>query len=148
MERLQDELDALVVATRNACNAPFPVAFAWIVDDYRRHRLPRTDLADDGDVLLFQWGVVDWSDGLNATIDLTRQILRAADTPGGDPSIWQLHCCYRFPPPLLDRIKNGKAWCAHPDRLEPFVAAMEQSPAWLRLRSAEHREVVVRLARL
>lgn len=148
MGPLEAELDALVAATRTAAEAPFPAAFAWITGDYRRHRLPGTDLAADGDVLLFQWGVVDWGDGLNATLDLTRQILLAAASPGGDPSIWQLHCCYRFAPPLLDRIKNGKAWCAHPDQLEPFISGMEHSPAWERLLPARPRESVVRLARL
>jgi hypothetical protein len=149
MPQLEDELAALVQATRDVAGAAaFPSAFAWIAERYRHDRLSGTDLAEDGDVLLYQWGVLDWGDGLHATIDLTRQVLRAAASPGGDPSVWQLHCCFRFPPPLLNRIKNGKSWCAHPDRLAPFLAAMPAAPAWQRLQDAQPIDVVVRLARL
>lgn len=149
MRRLTDQLDALVHATREAATAAaFPAAFAWVAERYRRERLSGTDLAQDGDVLLFQWGVLDWGDGLHATIDLTRQILQAAASAGGDPSVWQLHCCFRFPPPLLNGIKNGKSWCAHPDHLPAFQAGMEASPAWQRLGPVRHLEVIVRLARM
>lgn len=149
MSTLENELAALVHATREITSArSFPSAFAWIGERYRFDRLSGTDLADDGDVLLFQWGVLDWGDGLHATIDLTRQILRAATSPGGDPSIWQLHCCFRFPPPLLNGIKNGKSWCAHPDHLPPFLAQMVTVPAWQRLQKAQVIDVVVRLARM
>ena len=149
MSSLEHELAALVNATRDAAGArSFPSAFTWIGERYRLDRLSGTDLADDGDVLLFQWGVLDWGDGLHATIDLTRQILRAATSPGGDPSIWQLHCCFRFLPTLLNGIKNGKSWCAHPDHLSAFQAQMITVPAWQRLLNAGVVDVVVRLARM
>jgi hypothetical protein len=144
----ETELDALVRATRGVAHAnAFPSAFAWIGERYRQERLSGTDLAHDGDVLLLQWGVLDWGDGLHATIDLTRQLLRAAASPGGDPSIWQLHCCFRFPSPLLNGIKNGKSWCAHPDLLTSFLGGMDGTPAWQRLYQARSIDVVVRLAR-
>lgn len=82
MSLLENELAALVQATRDVADARcFPSAFTWIGERYRHVRLSGTDLAEDGDVLLFQWGVLDWGDGLHATIDLTRQILRAAPHP-------------------------------------------------------------------
>jgi hypothetical protein len=149
MSLLENELDALVQATREAASTGrFPSTFTWIGERYRLDRLSGTDLADDGDVLLFQWGVLDWGDGLHATIDLTRQVLRAAASAGGDPSIWQLHCCFRFPPALLNGIKNGKSWCAHPDHLTPFLAHLVTVPAWQRLQDAQVIDVAVRLARM
>jgi hypothetical protein len=149
MPQLENELAALVQATRDTAGTrSFPSAFAWVGERYLHERVSGTDLAEDGDVLLYQWGVLDWGDGLHATIDLTRQILRPATSPGGDPSVWQLHCCFRFDPPLLNRIKNGKSWCAHPDHLAPFLTEMRTSPAWERLQHAQPIDVVVRLARL
>lgn len=149
MSLLENELAALVQATRDVADARcFPSAFTWIGERYRHVRLSGTDLAEDGDVLLFQWGVLDWGDGLHATIDLTRQILRAAPSPGGDPSVWQLHCCFRFAPALLNGIKNGKSWCAHPDHLPSFLTQMVAVPAWQRLQHAQVIDVVVRLARM
>ncbi len=146
---LEHELAELLRETRTVAERnPFPTTFAWISEQYRTQRLNAAELADDGDVLLFHWGVVDWGDGLHAIIDLTRQILRAAASPGGDPSIWQLRCCFRYPPPLLNRIKNGKAWCAHPERLTAFVADLKSCEAWQRLETVQRTDVVVRLARL
>ena len=122
--------------------------FAWIAEQYRNVRLPETDLDADGDLLLYQWGVMDWGDGLFAIIDLTRQIQVAAASPSGDPSAWQIGCRFRFPPPLLNRIKNGSCWCPHPRELTDFYVRLEQSDPWLRLSQATPLSSLVRLTRV
>jgi hypothetical protein len=149
MDPLASALDGLLTATRSAAaGGSFVETFAWITRHYRTHRLPGTDLAADGDMLLYQWGVYDWGDGLLATIDLTRQILVASDQPTEDPAIWQVHCCFRFPPPLLNQVKNGNFWCLHPREADGFSARMERSQAWSRLSSAAPVTSSLRLVRI
>ena len=122
--------------------------FAWIAEQYRNVRLPGTDLNADGDMLLYQWGVMDWGDGLFAIIDLTRQIQVAAASPTGDPSVWQIGCRFRYPPPLLNGIKNGSCWCPHPRQLTDFCARLEQSDPWSRLSQATSLSTLVRQTRV
>lgn len=122
--------------------------FSWIIERYRLQRLPGTDLDADGDLLLYEWGVMDWGDGLFAIIDLTRQIQVAAPTTWGDPSVWRIGCRFRYPPPLLNRIKNGHVWCLHPRDVIAFRAQLERSDPWLRLSQAAPLSTITRLVRV
>lgn len=91
---------------------------------------------------------MDWGDGLFAIIDLTRQVQIPAPTPFGDPSVWQIGCRFRYPPPLLDRIKNGHGWCLHPRDADGFHARVKGSDPWLRLSAAGPSSTLVRLVRV
>lgn len=91
---------------------------------YRDVRADDVDMQSDGDMLLFQWGMVDRGDGDMFEVDITRQFIRGA---GEDDDIWQLHLTYRFPPTeALRAIGKGDRWCERPAQvaaLELFVAA-------------------------
>jgi hypothetical protein len=65
--------------------------------------------ADDGDMLLFQWGTYDWGSGRNYELDITRQFVEAELED--DDAITQLSLTFRFPPSeTLDAMGNGNRW--------------------------------------
>jgi hypothetical protein len=91
---------------------------------YRDVRAEDVDMESDGDMLLFQWGMVDRGDGDMFEVDITRQFIRGG---GEDDDIWQLHLTYRFAPTeSLRALGNGDRWCERPDQvaaLDLFVGA-------------------------
>jgi len=94
-------------------------------------RAEDVDLAEGGDMLLFQWGSYDWGEGPSFEYDLTRQLIvnSSVDTDD-DAFFWQLSLTVHFAPGSeTASIGRGERWCEHPtevDDLRNFIAA---SPA-------------------
>jgi hypothetical protein len=89
---------------------------------YRTVRAEGCDMEQDGDMLLFQYGV--WHETKRFGLDITRQLILDG---GEDEHIWQLSLSFEFmAPPSLEIIGNGEQWCASlsdVDEFERFIAA-------------------------
>jgi len=64
--------------------------------------LPVGCASQNGDMLLFQWGIYDWGDGKHFEINMTRQFIESAAED--DDAISQLQLVFRFAP---DKEKTG-----------------------------------------
>src|SRR5206468_1626872 len=65
---------------------------------------------DDGDLLLYQWGVSGWGEGPAFEVDITRQFVPEAD---GEPR--QLCLTFSFDPKAAPKgLKDGSRWCEGP----------------------------------
>lgn len=95
-------------------------------DFYRDDRAAGCDPADDADMLLFEWGTVDWGEGEHFELSLARQLIY-----GADDNIWQLKLTYAFQPTEIFRTLGAEnRWCGTPDELEAFRQEVEGSKAY------------------
>lgn len=70
---------------------------------YAEERADDCDLEEDGDMLLFQWGLFDWGKGEFLEINITRQFIGDAEEPR------QLSLTFQFDPACaLKGLKDGK----------------------------------------
>jgi hypothetical protein len=93
-------------------------AIAAMVTFYEQHRVDDVDLEELGDMLLFQYGTVDWHDGRGEAFEynVTRQVVTPL-TPGqdDDDAFWQLQLTLRYPPTEAMRsLGMNNRWCQHP----------------------------------
>ncbi len=101
---------------------------------YRDVRAGDCNVAEQGDMLLYQWGVYDWGKGSRFELDLTRQFVAGG---GEDEDIWQLHLTFRFEPANdLQAVGEGNRWCQSPAELETFAGFITSHPAKA---AVEHR---------
>lgn len=108
--------------------APPTVGFDCMLKFYEHHRADGCSLDNDGDMLLFQWGVYDWGAGPMFEVDLTRQVILPDKTD--DDAIWQLHLTYRYSPSSkLSALTEGKMWCHSPADLPDFRQFVRASSA-------------------
>lgn len=85
------------------------------------------DLADDGDMLLYQWGTYEREGGECFELDLTRQLI-APDEAEDDGAIWQLSLTFSFARDSeLEALGEGNDWCHAPVELVQFEAALRAS---------------------
>lgn len=104
-----------------------------MTDFYRDQRASDCDLAQDGDMLLFEWGVYRWG-GESFRIKITRQFIPRG---GKDDDIFQLVLCVHYPPDDETRSaanaasasRTSNRWCESPDKLAGFVDFISASPA-------------------
>jgi hypothetical protein len=69
-------------------------------------------IANDGDMLLYQWGTYDWGRGRHFELDITRQLILGE---GEDDDIWQLSLTFLYEPSdELDAVGSGDRWCKSP----------------------------------
>ncbi len=116
---------------------------ALMLDLYRDERARGCSLAEDGDMLLFQWGVWNMSDEECFLIEITRQLIDTDD--GADGAMRQLSLSFRFT--LDDDLRSlptSNRWCTTPDELDGFRAFIRDSPAWHAVASHAPVEVVLR----
>ena len=110
-----------------------PVAlFSRILRFYDVHRIEGTTIEEDGDMLLFQWGVYDWGKGPSFELDLTRQAI--ALIPADDEYEWeeqdirQLCCTFYYLPEPFRSIEEGNRWCHSPAGLAAFQQFVLEHP--------------------
>ncbi len=87
--------------------------------------------ANDGDMLLYQWGTYDWGDGKFFEMDFTRQFMLSADED--DQSIWQLSLTFKFAQSdSLKALSSGNRWCYEPtpSAITQFGEFLRGSPAY------------------
>jgi hypothetical protein len=115
-----------------------------MMDWYAHERVQDAAPIDqDGDMLLFEWGVHDRGAGPAFEYGLTRQFIRAADEE--DEGIVQLAVTYRYPPTdVAGGLGAGHSWCRSPAELTAFRQEVEAHPASEIARSSVPLEVSVR----
>lgn len=103
---------------------------------YREIEYARCDRANDGDMLLFQYGVYDWGNGRYFELDFVRQFL--VGRAFGQSQMEQLHLTFFFKAELGSDLQHFNIWsrdCRDLDHFaqqvresEGFRAAESQSP--------------------
>lgn len=95
---------------------------------YAEKRAENCDLQSDGDMLLFQWGVHDWENGVYFELNFTRQFIESG---AEDEDIWQLALTFRYA--LDDELRAlpmGNRWCADLSAITDFKAFVKTSFAF------------------
>jgi hypothetical protein len=105
-------------------------AFSQLIDACETEPIPGALPGnEDGDMLLFQYGTYDWGSGPRFDLDLTRQLVFAADDPD-ETEIWQLHLVYRYnPQPALTDLGRHYRWFHSPAEASAARAHIAASPA-------------------
>ena len=102
---------------------------------YRDVRADGCVLEDDDDMLLFQWGTYDWSQGEHFSFNITRQLITGE---AEDDDIWQLSLDFKFPPSEALTISgSGNRWCNSLAKLDDLKAFIVNGAAH---RSVAHRD--------
>ena len=122
------DLDLPTTLARQGINA--------LIAYYERVRVEDVVLADEGDMLLLQWGQVEGPDGSSGELNLTRQLM-AFELDG---AIWQLSLTYRFDEAS---VGAGDLWCDSLSGLPAFVASLKDSEPYRAL--ADRRPIGVEL---
>jgi len=93
---------------------------------YEEQRAEGCEIDEDGDMLLYQWGVYNFEKPATFQLDLTRQF----SVPDEDEP-YQLSLTFHFEPSAgLKKIKDANQWCNSPDELAEFRTFIEKSPAY------------------
>jgi hypothetical protein len=91
-----------------------------MLEFYRSIRADGCNMEEDGDMLLYQWGVYETSAGERFTYNITRQFILES---GEDENFWQLGLTFAFPPTgELSALGCGDRWCTSLDELAGFEA--------------------------
>src|SRR3982750_2345731 len=86
-------------------------AIAAMCDFYAQQRAEGAELDQDGDMLLYQWGVYGWDGPEMFEVDITRQFMITGED---EPHQLQL-ICYFQPTDALRKINASNQWCPSPD---------------------------------
>ena len=106
---------------------------------YAARRAEDCPVEDDGDMLLFQWGVADVGSGEYFVLNITRQFTRRS---GNDDFVRQLSLGFEYLPTKdLRAVGAGSAWCHSPEHLEDFVSFVTTSRAYQTLEQVEAAQV-------
>ena len=82
---------------------------------------------DDGDMLLFQWGLSELGNEKNFEISLTRQLILK---DGEDYDIWQLQLSYCYvPQEECHSTSSGEKWCRDPTGITSFRDFVFNTPS-------------------
>jgi hypothetical protein len=104
-----------------------PGGLSAMVSFYREVRADGLRFEHDEDMLLFQWGCYEQSDGVAFDLDMTRQLIFDEPEEG---SIWQLHLSFYFDPTdELRALGSGNRWCQSLDALPEFENFVTNHPA-------------------
>ena len=103
-----------------------------VVSLYEKYRIEGTEIEEDGDMLLFQWGTYDWGKGNFFEVDLTRQTTLALDDPDdASESMRQLSTTLLFTPTSeTQEIGEGNQWCSSPGSIAQFLEFIKSSAAF------------------
>ena len=108
-------------------------AVELMLEFYRKIRATNCPIDDNGDMLLYQWGVYDWGKGETFNIDITRQFIIKGSS--GDEGMSQLSFTLHFTPSeKLHKIRDGNRWCESLSELEDFREFILNSEAYQAIR--------------
>jgi len=119
-------------------------AIAGMCDFYAEQRAEGADLHEDGDMLLYQWGVYGFSEPEAFQIDITRQFMVTGED---EPHQLQL-TCYFQPTDAFRKISASNQWCASPDELPQFRKFIEASEAFMAVADAKPDQVELEFAQM
>lgn len=126
-KRLGQPVDT--ITPRHAVNAMF--------EFYAEQRADDVVIDEDGDMLLYEWGVYGFTGPESFQFDITRQFIVT-----GEDEPYQLHLTLHFAPTdALRQFKNGNEWCHSPDGLPAFRQFVESSAPFGALADAKPSRV-------
>jgi hypothetical protein len=119
-----------------------------MLEFYKDLRADDCELDNDGDMLLYQWGVYEDLDGGESFhLDITRQF--TVSDKYGDDAMSQLGLTFFFKPPAKYKaIKDGNRWCSSPKELKAFRSFIEKSPAYKAVAKLEADDVKLQYSRI
>ena len=101
-------------------------ALELVLSFYKEARADQCQVADNQDMLLFQWGTYDWGGGEHFELDMTRQFIFG---DGDDEDIWQFHVRFRFAPGQgFAKLGSGDRWCKSLGDLPDFTRFIREHP--------------------
>ena len=113
-----------------------------MLDFYRNQRVEGLDLEDDGDMLLYEWGCVDWGTGESFQVSLTRQFMDAT----GDDNLRQLELIFKYEPTATLRTLGGSnRWCESPEDIREFLTYIESTAPYLTVGKLKPSEVILEM---
>jgi hypothetical protein len=116
---------------------------ALMLGFYQDERAEGCEIADDGDMLLYQWGCYDWGQGETFDFNITRQFM---DVAGEDEDIRQLSLTFKFKPSeSLRKLKAGNRWCHSPEETAEFRSFIASSAAYKAVAKANPVRVTLEL---
>src|SRR6185295_268715 len=109
---------------------------------YAEQRAEGADLDQDGDMLLYQWGVYGWDEPETFQVDITRQFMVTGED---EPYQLQLICYYK-PTDAFRKISASNQWCPSPGELAQFRKYIEASEAFKAVADAKPDRVDLRFS--
>lgn len=104
---------------------------------YVGQRAEDVDVDEDGDMLLFEWGVYGFTGPESFQFTLTRQFIVT-----GEDEPYQLHLTLHFDPDdALRAIPGGSRWCRSPGESSAFGQFVESSAPFNAVADAEPSRV-------
>lgn len=120
---------------------------AVTLEFYRDVPAAGLDSSDSSDMLLYQWGVVNWGKGEFFEFDITRQFTETGTS--GDDGMSQLRLTACFPPTqALRAIKMSNRWCESKRDLAAFNAFIAASEAFKALENVIPARVELRWSKV
>jgi len=112
---------------------------------YAEQRADDVAIDQDGDMLLYQWGVYSFTKPESFRLGITRQfIVTDEDEPYQDEP-YQLHLTLHFDPtPALRQLERGSEWCRTPEELADFRRIVESSAPFKALADTKPSRVDLR----
>ena len=94
---------------------------------YCEERAEGCALNAGSDILIFEWGAIDWGEGEHFELNLARQLTFGCR----EQRVWQLKLTYAYEPTETFRaLSNGILLCPKPQDLDTFRDAVEASEAY------------------
>lgn len=130
----KDELSRLIVETSGGLDSlSASDAIKLMTDFYRDQRASDCEISEDGDMLLFEWGVYRWG-GESFRVGVTRQFIPRG---GNGDAIYQLALEIHYEPDDEVRAaqtaarasRTSNKWCDSPEDLNGFLDFIAVSPA-------------------
>ena len=114
---------------------------------YADTRISHTNLEENGDMLLFQWGTYDGGEGSYFEFDITRQVISPDhEDDESEEGIKQLKVTFKYlPTPSSKKLKDGNAWCENPSGLSEFKSLILASSPYQWCSNEKFVSVVVDL---
>ncbi len=123
-------------------------AVSLVLDFYKQVRAEDCPLDEDGDMLLYQWGIyADTGGGESFHFDLTRQFI-LADSDSDDGMSQLSLTMYFKPSPELQAFEGSNEWCHSPDDLLQFREFIENSDAYRAVSQLKPKDVKIQFSRI
>ena len=107
---------------------------------YAEQRADDVAIDEDGDMLLYEWGVYGFTGPESFQLGITRQFIVT-----GEDEPYQLHLTLHFAPTdALRQLKSDSEWCHSPDELPAFRQSVESSAPFRAVADAKSSRVELR----